>query len=110
MRSTTSVESLSSATSSGLPGSRPAASARRAAIFASVRSTIAERLLGEPVTIGARLPPNDTALSAGAAAAAELVDGAGTDAGARIDVGVPGVVIAGAGATMLPLCEIGGTT
>src|SRR5258705_1241957 len=56
-RRTTSVDSLSSASSSGLQGWSPDASARRAAIFASVCATSAERLVGTPDTIGGRPTP-----------------------------------------------------
>src|SRR5689334_12216991 len=94
IRSITSVDSLSSAISSGLPGSRPEASASRAAIFASVRSTSCERRVGVPLTIGARFIPLD-----GAIAVCAWAGGGG--AGERIDGTVPGpLLVAG---------EIGGT-
>src|SRR5580765_4993373 len=91
MRSTTSADSLSSAASSGLPGSSPAASASRAAILASVRSTSSERLVGEPATIGARC--------IAACAALAIADAGGGGAGERIDGEVPGALPGAIGGT-----------
>src|SRR5688572_26481352 len=90
IRSITSVDSLSSAVSSGLPGSRPAASASRADIFCSVRSTISDRLVGVPPTIGARAM----------LVAADSACAGGGGAGERIAGDVPGPLLVG---------EIGGT-
>src|SRR5262245_27844516 len=106
MRSITSVDSLSSAISSGLPGSRPAASASRAAIFWSVRSTSSERLVGVPLTIGARFIALDGAMPVAAWAG-------GGGAGERIDGTVPGLLlltgaIGGTAITLVLGCVAGG--
>src|SRR5882724_2811832 len=93
IRSTTSVESLSNAASSGLPGSSPAVSASRDAIFASARSTSCDRLVGVPPIIGARLSALDGAIATAAGAG-------GGGAGDRIEGDEPGP---------LPAGEIGGT-
>src|SRR6185503_20759024 len=106
MRSITSVDSLSSAISSELPGSRPAVSASRAAIFASVRSTSSERLVGVPLTSGARFIALDGAMPVAACAG-------GGGAGERIDGTVPGALlptgaIGGTAITLVLVCVAGG--
>src|SRR5689334_16508324 len=98
MRSTTSVDSLSSAASSGLPGSRPVASASRAAILASVRSTSSDRLVGVPLTIGARLTAADAAAITGAG---------GGGAGDRICGDVPGLLVGEIGGTAITEVLVG---
>src|SRR6185369_6191324 len=69
----------------------PAASASRAAILASVRSTSSERLVGEPATIGARC--------IAACAALAIADAGGGGAGERIDGEVPGALPGAIGGT-----------